>query len=271
VGDDHEPRAFDVFGPKAIAAIGNLPPTIADRCIAIRLERRAGEQVEQLRAGRIRGDLEQLRRQLRRFADDHATALRDADPAIPAGIHDRLADGWRPLLAIADAVGGDWPERAGSAAKALAGAVDPDADDTRTLLLRDLRSIFAEARAKWLPTKAILERLSKMPERPWSEWRNGREMTSNALGTMLRPYGVRSTKERVDMGKEAHGYAAAMLRPVWDRYLGSPDTPDEASQASQASQTEHFQGVDKAQVATDETDATLSRGILGAWTEALDV
>ena len=41
---------------------------------------------------------------------DHASELREADPVVPPELHDRAADNWRPLLAIADLVGGEWPE-----------------------------------------------------------------------------------------------------------------------------------------------------------------
>jgi putative DNA primase/helicase len=33
VGDDHEPRRFKVWAPKAIAMIGQLPDTLEDRAI----------------------------------------------------------------------------------------------------------------------------------------------------------------------------------------------------------------------------------------------
>jgi putative DNA primase/helicase len=46
-GDDHEPRRFSTWCPKAIALIGALPPTLADRSITLRLQRKAlGERVE---------------------------------------------------------------------------------------------------------------------------------------------------------------------------------------------------------------------------------
>ena len=38
---------------------------------------------------------------------------------MPAGVEDRDADVWEALLAVADAAGGDWPERARAAAVAL--------------------------------------------------------------------------------------------------------------------------------------------------------
>ena len=84
-----------------------------------------GERVERLdepARARLRG----LARKLRRWADDHQDGLADAHPATPAGLHDRAADNWRPLLAIADAVGGAWPERARRAAGGRSGGTDAE-------------------------------------------------------------------------------------------------------------------------------------------------
>jgi putative DNA primase/helicase len=40
VGDDHEPRQFRTWAPKAVALIGKLPPTLASRAIHIELRRK---------------------------------------------------------------------------------------------------------------------------------------------------------------------------------------------------------------------------------------
>jgi MoxR-like ATPase len=62
------------------------------------------------------------------------------DPLVSEALHDRAADNWRTLLAIADAAGGEWPKRARDAALALA-SLD-DAESTRELLLRNLKALF---------------------------------------------------------------------------------------------------------------------------------
>src|SRR5262249_52324763 len=49
---------------------------------------------------------------LRPWAADEVETMAEARPEMPSGIEDRDADVWEPLLAIADAVGGDWPVRA---------------------------------------------------------------------------------------------------------------------------------------------------------------
>jgi hypothetical protein len=40
IGDDHEPRMFSTFCPCAIALIGKLPGTLADRSVSVELKRR---------------------------------------------------------------------------------------------------------------------------------------------------------------------------------------------------------------------------------------
>ncbi|MEQ9326125.1 MAG: hypothetical protein RJQ21_02385, partial [Rhodospirillales bacterium] len=40
VGDDHEPRRFSTWCPKALVGIGGLPDTVTDRSIVVRLDRR---------------------------------------------------------------------------------------------------------------------------------------------------------------------------------------------------------------------------------------
>ena len=144
VGDEHEPRAFSTWSPKAIALIGRLPSTLEDRAIPIPMKRKApGEEVERLRLDRIAESLSDIRSQAMRWAQDCTERLRQADPEVPAGLHDRAADNWRPLLAIADDAGGAWPAKARTAAADLSGAGDGDAS-ARVQLLSDIRSALAE-------------------------------------------------------------------------------------------------------------------------------
>jgi putative DNA primase/helicase len=131
VGDDFEARRFAVFAPVAIAAIGRLPDTIADRSIIVSMRRKTpGEAVERCRR-RERAALGDLRRKCERWASDHAAALRDAAPRVPDELDDRAADNWEPLLAIADAAGPRWSERVRAAALLLSGTTS-ESDDGAT-------------------------------------------------------------------------------------------------------------------------------------------
>ena len=109
VGDNHQPRKFSTRCPMAIAMIGCLPGTLADRSIPINLRRKLPrDRVERFRSDRT-ADLDELARKAARWAADNLTVLSEADPKVPPVLHDRAADNFRPLLAIADVIGGEFP------------------------------------------------------------------------------------------------------------------------------------------------------------------
>src|SRR5262249_52378045 len=121
-GDQHIPKAFSASAPTAIAKIGSLPETLASRSIIIPMRRkRPDELVTPYRPGRDRPSLDELARKCARWAKDNLQKLEGADPVMPKRLNNRAADNWRPLFAIADAIGGDCPSRARRAALALAG------------------------------------------------------------------------------------------------------------------------------------------------------
>jgi len=102
-------------------------------------------------------------------AGDHYGDLSKADPNVPAELHDRAADNWRPLLAIADAVGGGWPERARWAAVALTRASGEETEAPGITLLADLRELFTAEKGGVLFTAEILTALVNREDRPWAE------------------------------------------------------------------------------------------------------
>ena len=72
-----------------------------------------------------------------------------------------------PLLAIADEVGAEWPERSRRAAVALlTGEEREDAESLGVRLLRDIRGVFDEEGSDKLSTGRLLEALHVMEEAP---------------------------------------------------------------------------------------------------------
>ena len=125
-------KDFSAFSPKAIAGIGELPDTVADRAIAIRLKRRApAEKIERYREREARPAAELLAKPLAAWAADEPmiAKLRAASPALPESISDRAADCWEPLIAIADLAGAQWPERSRAIAVRLSLGEGPE-DET---------------------------------------------------------------------------------------------------------------------------------------------
>jgi len=111
---------FPVYCPKAIAGIGKLPDTVADRSIPIELRRRRpSEKVERFRLRKVGPEALPISRDVRVWAQSHLDSLSTAEPDLPEELDDRAQDIMEPLLAIADEVGAEWPERSRGAAVAL--------------------------------------------------------------------------------------------------------------------------------------------------------
>lgn len=210
------------FAMALLASIGDLPDTIMDRAIVIRMRRRApGEQVEPYRTRRDAPPLNALRDRLATWlrSPTRLRALHQATPAMP--LEDRAADTWEPLIAIADLAAGDWPERARAAATVMTAAESQHEEDNAASirLLADLRAIFDAEAAEVLYTSTVLDRLHKLEDAPWASW-YGRAMTARDLATLLRPFAVASKNVREHgTGEPRKGYDRAQLHDAWSRYL----------------------------------------------------
>ena len=218
-GKDFDYADFVVFGPKAIAGIGTLPDTVADRSIPIELRRRKpGEPVGRFRLRKAGPDAVPIYDAVRAWAEANLNTLARAEPELPDELDDRAQDISEPLFAIADAAGGEWPERARRAAVALlTGENREDGESLGVRLLRDVRSVFDEKRADRLPSGELLDSLAAMDEAPWGSLR-GEALDARGLARFLRPYGVRPEQLRVGETK-ARGYRRAAFEDAWERYL----------------------------------------------------
>jgi hypothetical protein len=204
---------FSCWCPKAIAAIGRLPDTLADRCIVVRMQRKtAQEKCERLR----HLDATELRRKCARFVQDHAAEIGAAQPALPPDLNDRAADIWEPLLALADLAGGDWPEKARQAALGLTMAAEENSPIASLLL--DIFVAFATAGAERMFSSTLTATLAQATDRPWASLRKGKGVSELLLAKWLRPYGVRPKTMRID-GALAKGYMFEDFSEVFRRYI----------------------------------------------------
>ena len=216
-----EPRAFNCFCPKALAGIGRMADTIEDRSIIIEMRRRApSEIVEQLRQDKL--NLDYLQRLCARWSADNLQALKDSDPAVPSELHDRAADNWRPLLAIADLAGGEWPARARFAARKLTIRGD-DQDSIQTLLLSDIQKIIEQK--PYLKSTELSAALAEIDDHPWAEWKHGRAMTAVQLARQLAPFNLHPKAIRVTHNLVIKGYETAQFEETFARYLPKSQLP----------------------------------------------
>ena len=121
---------------------------------------------------------------------------------MPAGITNRAADNWRPLLAIAEIAGGEWPEHANRIAEGMVNAaVDDDNGSIREMLLTDIRTIIEARKAECISSVALTNQLQKMEGRPWPEWAAGKPMSPNALARQLKAFGIAPSLMRIAPAK----------------------------------------------------------------------
>src|SRR5262245_8744837 len=214
-GKTVETKEISSYSAVALAGLGWLPDTILSRSVIVRMRRRApDERVEAFRR-RVHAPIgEALCRRLAGWAAVVIEEATEARPDMPAGVEDRNADIWEPLLAVADLAGGDWPAKARAAAAALVAVAREVEPSLNIRLLSDLRTIFGHEEA--LSTKKILAELCLIEDGPWNDLK-GKPLSDSQLARRLRQYGVKSKNVRIgDMVSK--GYTAEDLHDVWRRY-----------------------------------------------------
>ena len=245
-----ETEEISAYCAVALAGLGWLPDTILSRSIVVRMRRRAPhESVIPFRRRVYADEGHKLRDRLTAWAAGAVDDMTMARPEMPAGIEDRNADVWEALLAIADAAGGDWPERARVAAVALVAAAAEREPSLGIKLLADLRDIFGSA--EQMTTVAILDRLHALPESPWDDLK-GKSLNHRGLAFRLREYGVKSKNLSIggEYGPRPKGYTRADLHDAWARYLvPPPPSPDRSATSATAATKPDFQGSAVAAVA----------------------
>ena len=251
VGDDYEPRQFSTWAPTAISMIGKLPGTLHDRSLHIQLRRRKpSERVESFRADRA-SELGILGRKAARWADDHAVALQAAEPDM-GDLVNRAADNWRPLFAIADAIGGEWRDRV----RAIAAAAEAKKEDlsVRTMLLADIRDILrSRSHSDRIGSNELATELGQLEGRPWAEWKNGKPITAASLARQLAPFSITPTSHRIGSATP-RGYLYSDFEEAFSAYL--PEPGSQSATPQQANNDEHCCTL---QTATPESDVALSK------------
>ena len=228
------------YSAVALAGLGWLPDTILSRSVIVRMRRRApDEKIEAFRR-RVHAPIgEGLRRRLAGWAATILDEATEARPEMPAGVDDRDADIWEPLLAVADIAGGDWPNQAREAAKALVAVAREVEPSLNIRLLADLRTVFGDE--EQMTTKQILAELCALEDAPWNDLK-GKPLSDNQLARRLKQYGVKSKVIRVGT-TTPRGYVREDLYDVWRRYLPPlPDKPATAATAATAATSQSFQG-----------------------------
>lgn len=215
VGDDHVPKKFSTWCPKVLALIGKPSATVLDRSIVIRLQRkRPDESTERLNNQAVERLKTIARKLAKAVTDDVRAMMYRSDPAIPTALHDRAADNWRNLLALADLAGGCWPTEARKSAVVLS-LDDGEPESLGVQAIIDAVSVFGNVDR--LRPEELVERLCGTPDRPWPTISRGRPLTAKKLASLLAPYGVQAVRD--------HGgrwYLKTDFLDAFQRYYAPP-------------------------------------------------
>ncbi|MFE5580247.1 DUF3631 domain-containing protein [Kitasatospora sp. NPDC056531] len=236
-GGSQTVQPFPVYAALAMGGLGDRPDTIMSRSVIIRMRRRApNEDVEPCRERVHKPQGNALRERLAAWADSVRDQLHDVWPELPEGISDRPADVWEPLIAVADAAGGHWPERARTACVQLVTASKAnDKGSVGIRLLTDLRDIFGGAER--MLSAELLSRLAELDDAPWADL-DGRPITARALARMLGDYvtadndPIKPRNIKTGPKSSAKGYYASDLSDAWLRYC--PPRSEESATAATA-------------------------------------
>lgn len=210
---------LDAYCAVALAGLDDLPDTLMSRSVVVRMRRRSPTEV--VEPFRHRLNAPQGAEIRRRLSEWTRTIPLGRWPELPAQIADRDADCWEPLIAVADAAGGDWPTRARCAGVTLVTDAKAAPPSLGVRLLGDLRAIFDEAEAEHLFTEDILSALVAVELAPWGDIR-GKELDARSLARRLSRYGIAPRSVRVG-DRTAKGYTRGDLADAWSRYVTAPD------------------------------------------------
>ncbi len=225
---DSIPDVFDVYLAVALARIGTIHnAALADRCLSLYLTRKLpGDAVARLRHDNNREKLLAIQRQLARWAQDAGASL-TPDPAIPPEMDDRQADFCTPLLSIAEAAGGPWPERARQALLGVLTGHDQWDKSIELTLLRDLKAIFDEHLAsnpiepigkQEISSAELVGALLRIEGGPWREITQGKPLSQHKLARLLEPFEIAPGKVGPSHARK-NGYTRGQFTRTWKAYL----------------------------------------------------
>jgi hypothetical protein len=255
-GSETSYKDFSTFSPKAIAGIGRLPDTIADRSVPIRLKRAArGEDgVLKFRRREVEAEAADLRHRIESWAAQIIQGVSNARPQIPDELSDRQQDAAESLLAIADLAGGRWPNALRTALVGLCVEAQHEDGSTGYNLLSDIRQVFDDKLTDRMSSADLACALVALETSPWGEWNHGKPISQAKIARLLRPFEIMSHNVRIGE-KVLKGYERQDFEDAWKRYL----QPAEGSPPANPG----FQGATPLQVNIDASYGAFSRRYTG--------
>lgn len=208
----------------ALAGLNQLPDTLMTRSIVINMKRRRhGQSVEPYRRRVNAPEADAIKERISEFAAIVRSDVSAAWPELPEGIEDRDADIWEPILAIADAAGGHWPDTARAAAVVMVAKAKEKPATLGIKLLADIREVMGDRDR--ISTNELLEGLHAIETAPWSNIK-GEPIDSRFLAKVLSKYDVPTNNTFKIGAHSVKGYQLRHLHDAFERYLPARLSPE---------------------------------------------
>jgi hypothetical protein len=208
-------KKYSCWCPKVIAMIGEVPDTIADRSIVVKMARKLTTETCAPLAAL---DTAHIRAKCARFALDAQLAIAQHPKISGEGLNDRATDTFDPLFVIARMAGDEWEQKLRAAALGLCSSADTE--NSGSGLILDIVDVFFQTGSEKMFSRDIIARLREGSMN--SQSLNYSSINEYHISKILRHYRIRPTTLRV--GKQVStGYIASDFREALERYVSEED------------------------------------------------
>lgn len=216
-------REMSTFGPVVMA--GNapaLPDDTRSRCTRVMLMPDIHGEVEDSDWQTIGPAAEDLGNRLFDWADSVRDIVANNRPELPDGLKGRNRERWEPLLRVAEAAGGPWPERCrtliqrdmdGQREEREAGL---DRRPRHMQLLEDMRDVWPDGEP-FMSTADLLAAVKARNPLFWGPLSQYGDLTPQGMGRTIRNHFNVLTDRETD-GARRRGYRLTTLEPLFRRF-----------------------------------------------------
>lgn len=233
-GGEWDVDEMSTYSPVAMAGNSpHLPDDTRSRSIRVLLMPDLYGVVESSDWEEIEADAQDHAEALTNAMDDAREFIRTVRPSLPAGCVGRMKEKWNPLMRVAAAAGGDWPQVVDQLIKRDMQEVEMEREEglmklpPQMVLLIDLHAVWPESEP-FVNSNELVRRLIERNPDYWDVVSAyGRALTVQRLGRTLVQIKIRSTKNALDH----RGYARADFLKSWRQSGITP--PNEPSRPSE--------------------------------------
>jgi len=216
------PIRFNVWGAKAIAGIGNLAPTIVDRSITIKLERKPVTTNIKKVIHTEEEVFNTIKAKINRFVLDNYSIVKASKPSMPEFLNDRVRDNWEPLFAIADVAGGHWSEIIRKTAINLSKNQIEEDDDIEIILLKTIKDYFESKKTTKVHSCQLISFILEDETSILSTYNHHRPITPVQIARILKVFGIVPKNTRIG-NENRKGYEYDFFVNAFNAYLPISD------------------------------------------------